>query len=110
MSKMTPPTTLQRSSHSYHTSPAVESYQILANTYISQSLDRLVGIVSAAIIIHRDRVLLIQRAADDDCPNLWEIPGGTANGAETIVDCAVSELWEEAGSPGISCYGDAWGV
>lgn len=80
----------------YRIQPPIEDYEIPTKSYIAHS-DGLFGIVSAAIIIHRDRVLLVQRASADDCPNFWEVPGGGANDKETIVQCAVRELQEEAG-------------
>ncbi|KAE8362415.1 hypothetical protein BDV27DRAFT_131510 [Aspergillus caelatus] len=93
---MAAPITPQQSIHPYHTSSTLEPYKIPTNTYISQNAsDHLVGVLSASVIIHRGRVLLIQRIADDDWPNVWEVPGGAANDNETILDCAVRELREE---------------
>ncbi|KAF1807895.1 NUDIX-domain-containing protein [Eremomyces bilateralis CBS 781.70] len=44
------------------------------------------------------RLLLIQRAASDTMPNLWEIPGGGADDVdETILHGIARELWEETG-------------
>ncbi|KAK9238091.1 NUDIX hydrolase domain-like protein [Lipomyces kononenkoae] len=80
----------------YSVKPSVEPFEIPAKTYVSQRAE-IFGIVGAAIIIYNNRVLLVQRASDDDCPNLWEVPGGAANGDETIVQCAVRELREEVG-------------
>lgn len=43
-------------------------------------------------------VLLIQRAASDSMPNLWEIPGGGCDFEdESILYAVARELWEEAG-------------
>ncbi|KAF6831085.1 nudix domain protein [Colletotrichum musicola] len=44
------------------------------------------------------RILLLQRAAHDSMPNLWETPGGSADDddASLLIACA-RELWEEAG-------------
>lgn len=83
-------------SRPYRAQPAIQAFEIPAKTYISQRAG-LYGIVSAAIIIHNNRVLLIQRASTDEHPNLWEVPGGSANQDETIVQCAVRELREETG-------------
>lgn len=44
-----------------------------------------------------NRVLLVRRASENDHSNLWEVPGGEAHEDETIVQCAVRELREEAG-------------
>lgn len=76
--------------------PRVNSFQILTGSYISERA-HVFGVVGAAIIIHNHRVLLLQRACDDDHPNLWEVPGGEAHKNETIVQCAVRELREETG-------------
>lgn len=81
---------------SYRIQPPIEDYEIPTKSYIAQS-DGIFGIVSAAIIIHNDRVLLVQRASADDCPNVWEVPGGGAHDNETIVQCAIRELQEETG-------------
>ncbi|KAJ5362431.1 hypothetical protein N7541_003275 [Penicillium brevicompactum] len=81
-------------SHSYNIHPSLESFEITADCYLSQQPE-FAGIVGAAIVIHNSQVLLLQRSADDDCPNLWEVPGGGANGDETLIQCAVRELKEE---------------
>lgn len=83
-------------SRAYRVQPPIKAFEIPAKTYISQR-PGLYGIVSAAIIIHNNRVLLIQRASTDEHPNLWEVPGGVAHDDETIVPCAVRELREETG-------------
>ena len=83
-------------SRAYRVQPPIKAFEIPAKTYISQR-PGLYGIVSAAIIIHNNRVLLIQRASTDEYPNLWEVPGGVADPDETIVECAVRELREETG-------------
>ncbi|KAA8646041.1 NUDIX hydrolase [Aspergillus tanneri] len=83
---------------SYVTNPALKSYDISVADYLSQNpCYRHGGIFSAAVIIYQGRVLLIQRASDDEFPDIWEVPGGTASQDETIIDCVVRELWEETG-------------
>lgn len=77
-------------------STLVNDLQLLAGSYISERA-HVFGVVGAAIIIHNNRVLLLQRACDDEHPNLWEVPGGEAHKDETIVQCAIRELREEAG-------------
>ncbi|KAI9038459.1 NUDIX hydrolase [Aspergillus affinis] len=68
---------------------ALDAYQTSASTYISQRPSKqLVGILCVAVILHKGRVLLIRRAADDNYPNVWEVPGGVARDNETIIDCA----------------------
>ncbi|RAK88286.1 hypothetical protein BO79DRAFT_245636 [Aspergillus costaricaensis CBS 115574] len=80
----------------YRIQPSIEAFEVPVHKYLHQQ-PQICGILSAAILIYENRVLLVQRAADDDFPNLWEVPGGTADEDETIVQCAVRELYEEVG-------------
>ncbi|THC91958.1 hypothetical protein EYZ11_008574 [Aspergillus tanneri] len=61
---------------SYVTNPALKSYDISVADYLSQNP------------CYRH---------DDEFPDIWEVPGGTASQDETIIDCVVRELWEETG-------------
>ncbi|PTB65110.1 hypothetical protein BBK36DRAFT_1204218 [Trichoderma citrinoviride] len=57
------------------------------------------GILTSAFIFDgQGRVLLVQRAATDSMPNLWEAPGGAvdAGDASILAGCA-REVREEAG-------------
>lgn len=57
------------------------------------------AVASGALVFDaQDRVLLIQRAANDSMPNRWEIPGGAVDPEDPSVlyGCA-RELWEETG-------------
>lgn len=80
----------------YRIQPSIEAFEVPVHIYLHRQPE-ISGILSAAILIHKGRVLLVQRAADDDFPNLWEVPGGTADKYETIVQCAIRELYEEVG-------------
>ncbi|MCF7687745.1 MAG: NUDIX hydrolase [Cephaloticoccus sp.] len=53
-------------------------------------------ISAGALVIHEDRVLLVQHRipGHDD---FWVPPGGGAEGAESLMDCAVRECFEETG-------------
>lgn len=56
------------------------------------------GVATSAFIFDGDRMLLMQRAADDSMPNLWEPPGGAVDTDDTsILAGCVREVWEEAG-------------
>ncbi|KAL2838991.1 pyridoxal phosphate-dependent transferase [Aspergillus pseudoustus] len=88
---------LTKTSRPYHIAPSLDAFNVTAERYLSQH-GGFAGIFGAAIIMHQNRILLLQRAAnDDECPNLWEVSGGGAQGDETPVDCAVRELREETG-------------
>jgi len=53
-------------------------------------------ISAGALVIHEDRVLLVQhRIPGHD--EFWVPPGGGAEGDETLMDCAVRECFEESG-------------
>ncbi|KAJ5353698.1 hypothetical protein N7541_006262 [Penicillium brevicompactum] len=80
----------------YRIQSSIEAFEVSVHKYLHQHPE-IRDILSAAILIHKNRVLLVQRAADDDFPNRWEVPGGTANKDETIVQCAIRELYEEVG-------------
>lgn len=60
-------------------------------------------IATSALVLHssdasRPRVLLLQRAAEDEDPNKWEPPGGACDDEDvSILHAAARELWEEAG-------------
>ena len=60
---------------------------------------------------HDGRVLMLQRAGDDDVlPGAWELPGGGIDPGETAREAAARELHEEAG---VAVGADAlaeWGV
>ena len=51
--------------------------------------------VTAAIIQNGEKVLICQRAADDECGMLWEFPGGKREENETLVECITREIREE---------------
>lgn len=54
--------------------------------------------VGAHVYDPAGRVLLVQRAAGDSMPNLWEVPGGAADAEDpTLFKAAARELWEETG-------------
>ena len=51
--------------------------------------------VTGAIIRRDGRILIAQRAADDECPLMWEFPGGKIEEGETEEACIVREIKEE---------------
>ncbi|MFJ4186643.1 NUDIX hydrolase [Kitasatospora sp. NPDC089509] len=57
----------------------------------------ITGLVSAAVINHDGRVLLVRRNPDDYMGGLWEIPSGTVEAGETILDALYRETTEETG-------------
>ena len=53
--------------------------------------------VTAAVIKQDNRILICQRARDDDFALLWEFPGGKLEEGETLEQCIVREITEELG-------------
>jgi 8-oxo-dGTP pyrophosphatase MutT (NUDIX family) len=52
----------------------------------------------SALVFHGSRLLLVQRAAHDSWPGMWESPGGAVEvDDETILHALTRELWEESG-------------
>lgn len=53
--------------------------------------------VAAAVIKQGDKILICQRARDDDFALLWEFPGGKLEEGETPEQCIIREITEELG-------------
>ena len=58
---------------------------------------RTVRLVSAALILHGDTVLICQRRADQAMALKWEFPGGKIEPGETAEQALARELEEELG-------------
>ena len=85
-----------------HTSAS--KFSVSAEAYILENRDVPAlhqYLVTGAIVFDQsdpNRVLLIQRAANDSMPNLWETPGGGCDAEDqTVLHSVARELWEEAG-------------
>ncbi|TLD06506.1 uncharacterized protein PgNI_08450 [Pyricularia grisea] len=81
--------------------PALFQYNVSIPEYIS-SQPGLNALIVGTVVFHPDssgRLLLIQRAASDFMPNLWETPGGMAEAERdrTVLEAAARELREESG-------------
>lgn len=82
------------------THPATAHLLIPAQTYLSQDQSSPVCafLATGAIVFFASRVLLLQRAANDSMPNLWETPGGACDSDDpSIIHAVARELWEESG-------------
>jgi 8-oxo-dGTP diphosphatase len=54
-------------------------------------------LVTAAILIKDNSVLIAKRKSSDSLPNKWEFPGGKIEDNETAEQCLIRELKEEFG-------------
>ncbi|KAK4221648.1 NUDIX hydrolase domain-like protein [Podospora fimiseda] len=83
---------------------SVNDFAVSKASYLVAHPDSAFGyIATSTLVMHTripflPRVLLVQRAADDEDPNLWEAPGGACDDDdESILHAAARELYEEAG-------------
>ncbi|KAF1834075.1 hypothetical protein BDW02DRAFT_354191 [Decorospora gaudefroyi] len=79
-------------------SSSLREYMVSEKDYLSQHPEYDLVATGAIVFNKEGRLLLVQRAADEQAfPNLW-IPGGKVDDTdETIVQAAVRELKEETG-------------
>ena len=54
-------------------------------------------LVTAAVIIKEDKVLITRRGANEKLSGYWEFPGGKVENGETPQECLERELLEELG-------------
>ena len=87
--------------------PALSPFTLPAAHILTHHPTPLTGVATAAVVFDpHGRVLLLQRAAHDSMPNLWEVPGGAVDADDpSILHGALRELWEEAGLRGTVVVG-----
>ena len=61
------------------------------------SADRVVIVVTAAVIERDERLLVSRRLKGTHLAGLWEFPGGKCDPGESILSCLTRELQEELG-------------
>lgn len=83
---------------SFALSSSVSSFNVPAKTYLASHGD-YDGIASGALVFDsQGRLLILQRAAQDSMPYLWEVPGGACDlDDESILHGVAREVWEESG-------------
>ena len=64
---------------------------------ISNESSSMTPVVAAIVFDERGRVLLAQRAENDNHPLKWEFPGGKLRTGESPEDCVRREVLEEMG-------------
>lgn len=85
--------------------PSVADFDVSKHSYLAARPGAPFGYIATSTIVldtaipsHPPRLLLLQRVASDEDPNMWEPPGGACHDDDaTILHAAARELWEEAG-------------
>ncbi|POR32703.1 Uncharacterized protein TPAR_07129 [Tolypocladium paradoxum] len=78
--------------------PSLARYNVSIPDYFRANAS-ISGLIVGAVVFSGDHVLLIQRAASDFAPLMWEIPGGTCEAQRdpTVLHSLARELREETG-------------
>lgn len=83
---------------------SVAEFAVSKQSYLAAHPDAPFAYIATSTLVldssdaSRPRVLLLQRAAEDEDPNKWEPPGGACDDEDvSILHAAARELWEEAG-------------
>ncbi|KAI0010202.1 NUDIX hydrolase domain-like protein [Xylariaceae sp. FL0662B] len=81
----------------FDSSPAVAAFKQPLRAYLDAH-PKFDGIAVGACVFSPDaKLLLLQRAAHDSMPLLWEIPGGACDlEDESLLHAVARELWEES--------------
>ncbi|KAL1859541.1 hypothetical protein Daus18300_009542 [Diaporthe australafricana] len=77
----------------------LNEFNVTHNEFTSKTQTHFGRVAVGAVVFNTEgKVLLVQRAAKDTFPNLWEIPGGMVDIKDkTILHGVVRELMEESG-------------
>jgi 8-oxo-dGTP pyrophosphatase MutT (NUDIX family) len=99
---MTEPTAFAGFKFAFH--PSVAKFSVGSKAFIAEHRDEIPSyeLLATGAIVHDHsnpkRILLVQRAATDTMPNLWETPGGGCDEEDqSILHSVARELWEETG-------------
>ncbi|KAI2613189.1 NUDIX hydrolase domain-like protein [Hypoxylon fragiforme] len=78
--------------------PSLAPFQLSMGKYL-EAHPKLEGVAVSAFVFNPEgKLLLVQRAAHDSLPSLWEIPGGACDFEdESLLHAVARELWEESG-------------
>ncbi|OTB02230.1 hypothetical protein M426DRAFT_322810 [Hypoxylon sp. CI-4A] len=79
-------------------SPSLAAFQLSQRAYLDAHPEFTEIVVGAFVFNPDGKLLLVQRAAHDSLPLLWEVPGGSCDWEdESLLHAAARELWEESG-------------
>ncbi|KAI1773647.1 NUDIX hydrolase domain-like protein [Hypoxylon cercidicola] len=81
----------------FTSSPSLAPFKLPLQAYLAAH-PPFKGIAVGAFVFNEDgKLLLVQRAAHDSLPLLWEIPGGACDFEdESLLHAVARELWEES--------------
>ncbi|KAI1401132.1 NUDIX hydrolase domain-like protein [Hypoxylon fuscum] len=81
----------------FTSSPSVAAFKLPLQAYLDTH-PNFQGIAVGAFVFNPEgKLLLVQRAAHDSLPLLWEIPGGACDFEdESLLHAVARELWEES--------------
>jgi 8-oxo-dGTP pyrophosphatase MutT (NUDIX family) len=83
---------------SFAFSSSVSPFNVHVKAYLASHEEYEAIATGALVFDSRDRLLVLQRAAHDSMPHLWEVPGGACDeDDETILHGVTREVWEESG-------------
>ncbi|KAI1373014.1 NUDIX hydrolase domain-like protein [Hypoxylon crocopeplum] len=83
---------------SFISSPSLAAFKMPMRAYLKAHTGFHGIAVGAFVFNEAGKLLLVQRAAHDSLPSLWEIPGGSCDFEdESLLHAAARELWEESG-------------
>lgn len=76
-------------------SSVLSSFSPCSEITNSQSADKQVLRVAAAIIVHRGTIFAARRASGKQYDGWWEFPGGKIEAGESAQQCCIREIKEE---------------
>lgn len=83
---------------SYTFSSSLATFAIPVKEYLALHPEFEAIAAGALVFDSQDRLLILQRAANDSMPDLWEVPGGACDADnESVLNGIAREVWEESG-------------
>lgn len=93
-----PPKMSLHSPQTFTHDPSAAAFAVSKSDYLRLYPSSPPLLATSALVLHRSRVLLLQRASTDSNPNKWEPPGGAVDDDDPSILYAVArELREETG-------------
>ncbi|KAI1803177.1 NUDIX hydrolase domain-like protein [Daldinia bambusicola] len=82
----------------FTSSASLAGFKIPLRAYLQEHPEFNSVAVAAFVFNEEGKLLIVQRAAHDSFPLLWEVPGGACDYEdESLLHAVARELWEESG-------------